>query len=476
MSECVVEGPFRHLPIETVDLYTRSMAETGHTPRRRRRWRWLFIAGIVVLAGWYAFTWRGILIFGLRDDYRRALPYQVVPAGLTSLRAEACGQCHQAIYEEWKSSMHAHAYVDPFFQAYWRKDQHIWVCLNCHSPLENQQPLLIKALKHDDPEQPITEPNPNYDADYQGEGISCAACHVRDGVILGPFEDSVAPHPTRYDPRFRSTQICYTCHQVQSGALQFYNGGPCATFFEFEGGPYAKRGYVCQNCHMPTVERPVANGGPVRQGRQHLWRGGHSPEMIKRALQAKLIPPVTEIRPGEEARFRLHLTNGGAGHSIPTGDPDRYFHIELEIKDGDGRVVSRQSHTISRWIIWRPVIIEVFQNRIPPLQSRDYSIAYRMPDPSRAGKMTIHAKVSYHILTERAYQKLKDRYGLTEEVPHDFTIYEEEVPLTAYGATPVDPAPSVPEMARLSLIGTMPCGGDLIPHTIASGPHGGGVS
>ncbi|GIW55928.1 MAG: hypothetical protein KatS3mg082_2332 [Nitrospiraceae bacterium] len=72
-----------------------------------------------------------VVIFGLRSDYAQAIPYQKVPEGLDSLRAESCGTCHREIYEEWKSSIHASAYRDPFFQAYWKKDRNIWVCLNC---------------------------------------------------------------------------------------------------------------------------------------------------------------------------------------------------------------------------------------------------------------------------------------------------------------------------------------------------------
>ena len=41
---------------------------------------------------------------------------------------------------------------------------------------------------------------------------------------------------------------------------------------------------ICQSCHMPEVERPMADGGPIRQGRRHLWRSGHDPEQIKSAL------------------------------------------------------------------------------------------------------------------------------------------------------------------------------------------------
>ncbi|MEW6325247.1 MAG: multiheme c-type cytochrome [Nitrospirota bacterium] len=433
---------------------------SARASKRRRRW-WAVLAGLILLlaAWWYVEHATSILIFGLRADYRQAVPHQAVPAGLTSLRAESCGECHREIYEEWKSSMHAQAFVDPFFQAYWRKDKHIWVCLNCHSPLENQQPLLIKGLRNNDVERPITEPNPHYDPEYQREGISCAGCHVRDGVILGPYEDSVAPHPTRYDPRFRKTDICYTCHQVASGPLQFYNGGPCATFFEFEEGPYAKRGYICQNCHMPEVERPVAVGGPVRQGRRHLWRGGHDPEMIKRALQAELIPPAAPVPPGETATFRLRVTNGGAGHAIPTGDPDRFFRIELELRGADGRVIKRTARTISRWIIWRPVIIEVYENRIRPLESREYALAARMPEPANADGMTIHAKVSYHILTERAYKRLQTKYGLTEEVPHVFTIYDAALPLDEHRPQAATASASTAQAAAQS-----PCQSDGMAH------------
>ncbi|MFO0767868.1 MAG: multiheme c-type cytochrome [Nitrospiraceae bacterium] len=89
------------------------------------RWtKWLI--GPVVLAGavyvYYTET-KPVVIFGLRSDYAHAIPFQKVPEGLTSLKAESCGSCHREIYEEWKSSIHAHAYEDPFFQAYLTKDK-----------------------------------------------------------------------------------------------------------------------------------------------------------------------------------------------------------------------------------------------------------------------------------------------------------------------------------------------------------------
>jgi hypothetical protein len=397
-------------------------------------------AGSVVLAAILLyFVYQSVhsrIIFGIRADFSKAVPYDKPVPGIPGIRAEQCGSCHQAIYEEWKTSYHSKAYADPFFQAYWNKDEHIWICLNCHSPMQPQQPWLIKGLIDGKVYKPVKVENPHYDPEFQQEGITCASCHVRDGVIEGPFEDARAPHPTRYSPRFRSTDICYTCHQVPSGPFQFYNGGPCSTFPEFEAGPYYKRGMICQDCHMPSIERSVAVGGPVRMGRQHLWRGGHFPEMIKHAVTAELIPEQHSLQPGDVAHFTLRLTNSGAGHKIPTGDPDRYFTISFEMLDANGEILKRQENTMRRWIVWWPVIVEVYENRLTPLSSRDYQFQYRLPqNPER---LKLRASVKYHIMTEGQYKRLQKKYGLSVEVPHVFTIFEQELrmndpnPVTAF--------------------------------------------
>lgn len=384
------------------------------------------LAGLVYL---YYTEVKPVVIFGLRADYARAIPYQEVPKGLDSLTAESCGACHREIYEEWKSSIHAHAYDDPFFQAYWRKDRNIWVCLNCHTPLENQQPTLIKEIPRGRVEKAVQEPNPRYDAAYQHEAITCAACHVRDGVVLGPFDDSVAPHPTRFDPSFRTTQVCYRCHNVVSGPAQFYNVGPCGTYAEYEGKFFMQeRGLICQSCHMPEVERPVAEGGPIRQGRRHLWRGGHDPDMVRRAVAVQVEADPPSPVPGKPVRFTLTLINAGAGHKIPTGDPDRHFTIEFLVKDPQGQVVTRRADTMGRWILWQPVVLEVYDNRLLPLASRAYTFDYRLPE--RMAGFTLTARVKYHILTDGQHEMLVARYGLTGDDPYAFTIYERDFPLS----------------------------------------------
>ena len=393
---------------------------------------WKLAIGVTVLLGatyLYYTEVKPVVIFGLRSDYAHAIPYQKIPEGLTSLSAESCGECHGEIYEEWKTSIHAHAYEDPFFQAYWKKDGNIWVCLNCHAPLENQQPTLIKEIPRGRVEKAIQEPNPRYDPEYQKESVTCAVCHVRDGVIYGPFEDSVAPHPTKFDPNFRTAQPCFRCHNVVSGPAQFYNVGPCGTYAEYEGKYFMQeRGFICQSCHMPEIDRPVAVNGPIRRGRQHLWRGGHDPGMIQRAVAVQVKADAPSPKPGDRLGITLTLINAGAGHKIPTGDPDRHFTVEFSVVDRQGNVLDRQSSTMGRWILWQPAIVELYDNRLLPLASRDYQYTYRIP--AQPEELILKTRVQYHILTDGQHEMLRGKYGLRGDDPYRFVIYEREFPLS----------------------------------------------
>ena len=288
--------------------------------------------------------------------------------------------------------------------------------------------MLIQDIPDNRVERAIQIPNHRYDEDFEREGVTCAVCHVRDGVIHGPFGDSVAPHPTKFDPAFRTTEICHRCHSVVSGPFQFYNVGPCGTYAEYEGEFFMKeKGLICQSCHMPEITRPVAKGGPIRHGRRHLWRGGHDPDMIKRAMAVQVIADPPKPEPGERVDFSLTLINAGAGHKIPTGDPDRHFSVEFYVRDGQGNVIAEQIETMGRWILWQPVIWEVYDNRLLPLASRDYRFSYALPQDATDWK--VHMRIRYHILTDGQHEMLRESYGLTEDDPYVFTVYEREYPL-----------------------------------------------
>ncbi len=151
----------------------------------------------------------------LDKPWQLAIPFQETPEGLDSIRASYCGGCHAAIYAEWKATTHAVALQDPQFQAEWKKDGELWLCINCHTPLENQLERIVTGLKNGDVHQPVTKANPRFDAQLRDESITCAACHVRDGFVLGPGIGVDAPHPVKRRERSDAQRLCEQCHNVQ---------------------------------------------------------------------------------------------------------------------------------------------------------------------------------------------------------------------------------------------------------------------
>jgi hypothetical protein len=210
-----------------------------------------------------------------------------------------------------------------------------------------------------------------------------------------------------------------------------------------------ERGFICQSCHMPEIDRPVAVNSPIRRGRKHLWRGGHDPEMVKSAVAIKVTahPPVP--KPGDDLMVTLTLVNAGAGHKLPTGDPDRHFTVEFMVMDQDNKVLKEQSDTMGRWIMWQPAIIELYDNRLLPLASRDYTFIYRVP--KGLSGLKLQARVRYHIQSEKQHQMLIKKFGLTASDPYNFTVYERSVPLAGDIAKQFDEvAPPASQMACLA--------------------------
>jgi len=375
----------------------------------------LLIIALIAIALAYA-SFRKSLIYDLGQTTAVGVPYQEIPAGLTSLKAAECGACHQEIYAEWRTTMHAAAYTDPFFQAYWQKDEYEWSCLTCHTPLENQLKKRIVEFKGGDFYQPKFADNSRFDAELQQEGITCAACHVRDGVVYGPYpaEQLNAPHPVGFDERFLSESLCLDCHEVPAKPFSFLRSGICGTGGEWVDGPYIKQGYRCQTCHMPEVTRPLMAGKKAHKGGRHLWRGGNSPEQVAKAL--------TITAKHQDGTINVDITNSGAGHNFPTGDPDREVFITARLINKEGAVLQTKELHIRRIIIWKPIMIELSDNRIKPLETR--TLSFKIPSRLNDQSLTVEVEGIYQILSARAREKLETHYGLKDYPPIRYTFVE----------------------------------------------------
>ncbi len=343
-------------------------------------------------------------IYKLSDKTAQFIAQQAIPEGLVSLKAKDCGVCHSEIYQEWQTSLHAEAFTDPFFTAYMKKDKGDPTCLVCHTPLLNQSPFILSSASGNYNDlHSIT--NPNFDPELQQEGVTCAACHIKDGVIYGPYKKRQlnAPHPVAYDDKFLQKSLCRQCHEVPSKDFSLMNEGVCSTGMESNSGLWAARGFICQDCHMPPVNRPLMAGYPAREGRKHLWPGGYSIQQLQKVFSFKASK--------EKDQLTIRITNSGAGHKAPTGDPDRFITMDFFWTDNNNQQTLLDSIEFKRQIVWQPVMFVLSDNRLAPGENTELT----MTIPSKQG--TLSVTVTYNVMTESSLKRLKEQFELQNKKP-----------------------------------------------------------
>ncbi len=249
-----------------------------------------------------------------------------------SLEPSACGTCHQRQWEDWKTSLHAHAMgpgiIGQLVDVSPTDTSSLRDCTRCHAPLAEQEASLIKQLrgkKHTDA--------------LHGQGLVCAACHVRNNVRYGPPPTTSKPGNERPHngfvsaPAFEDGRFCAACHQFDKDGYAL-NGKPLEnTYAEWQASPYARQGKQCQGCHMPE--------------RRHLWRGIHDAEMTRSGI---MISPTAPVLRDGKLSARLAISNSGTGHNFPTYVTPRVsaqiYQVSTDNKPIEGtlreKVIARQ--------------------------------------------------------------------------------------------------------------------------------------
>lgn len=432
--------------------------------------RIIIVTIAIVLIGFL--TWRFIRpmnIFVVDDRFAWPVDTSQTPRLLGGLSAGECAACHQDFYKEWQTTIHSRAWTDPYFQTDWQFEDAQHTCRLCHTPLDRQQPHKVLGYRDTDKWDPITEDNPDFDPKLQHEGVTCAACHYRNGKIVGVFDDTNAPHPVQIlkDPN----QVCVRCHIVEGERWDtFYRFPPCGTVAEIESTlatapnrqdlenlvklmaeknidtesgtddtfsipeqrviSKGKTGEVtasntrtlgCVQCHMPLLKRPLVEGGIVRNTRQHLWRGGHDPAMVRKALTVEF---VEKKRPAEDKRlFQLTLANTGAAHYVPTGTPDRHLTVHLRLLDEQDSVLDEKHYKLIRTVMWRPFIVDLWDTRLPRWEPRQYELEV----PRKSGAVKVEAEIRYHLLAESR----RNRIGYDNKAPIDYEVFRKQILLRA---------------------------------------------
>jgi hypothetical protein len=159
----------------------------------------------------------------------------------------------------------------------------------------------------------------------------------------------------------------------------------------------------CNDCHMATVDRPLAKGGPVRKDvRTHVFEGGHHLSMLKQA--ATLFAEVSG------RTLTVRVTNSGTGHKMPSDERHRSFNLYVTVRDGTGNLLVEDNELAEYRLYYRDMNFESTQ--IEPHGVREHT--YTLP-AERNG--TVEVKLVYCL---NPNQKLDKSWQVVDTLVREF--------------------------------------------------------
>lgn len=231
--------------------------------------------------------------FLLRADKVEASPARFVSA-------QECKSCHADVFAEWQGTHHQIAFTNPevrkLSEEYRREE-----CKTCHLP----RPVAVTGFL-----KPTLARLSTFD-----EGVNCLTCHLAaDGTIMASRYVPSAPCRPRRHAQYLAVDLCETCHNQHN------------TTDQWRASSWSKT-KDCNACHMPEVERKLADGSS-RQGRDHRYLGSHDLPTLKSAAV------FAAARDGAE--LVLTLRNENAGHNFPTEERSRAVDMVYRFVQQDG--------------------------------------------------------------------------------------------------------------------------------------------
>jgi hypothetical protein len=272
-----------------------------------------------------------------------------------------CGNCHEAIFDEWSQSAHASSARNPKFLHLFAGTDGVappaktWnlleehplgsgVCAKCHAPT-------------------LEAPDLGYDVRQArgtaAHGVHCDYCHKiadaptdklgvrfgRDGyplvrpapgrlLVFGSLGDAVRPgEDFAYAPFYRDSRYCASCHEGVIFGVHVYG-----TYSEWLESPARREGKQCQDCHMTPTGRlgnlAPGHGGIERDPAQlasHVMPGA-TVEMLRRCLKLNVVT----ARRGGQVEVRVELRAVDVGHRVPTGFIDRHLVLVVAARTAAG--------------------------------------------------------------------------------------------------------------------------------------------
>jgi hypothetical protein len=313
-----------------------------------------------------------------RDSGGSAEPNADMPTSppLALYPATRCAECHGKIANDWRTSAHARADASPAYTAM-RSNADGASCDRCHAPLAVAGAGSLAA----------------------NDAVGCDACHtirdvdspgrltmhLDDAVKYGPLCDAKSNyfHRVGCSPLHGTSELCSACHSLEWPTAAGDKITVQSEFEEWRASTYGASNVECQSCHMPgsRAAMAVAVGSTKRKGVSH--HGFSMAELRGRAVSMT----VTLRDAGPKLAVQIVLRNVRAGHSVPTGLPERRLLLRVEVQGGANPEGHREERAYGRILVDESGPAPFYtatrlatDSRIGPEESRDEAFELDAPD------------------------------------------------------------------------------------------------
>lgn len=273
--------------------------------------------------------------------------------------AEYCGSCHQAIYRQWRESVHANSFRAPFYM----KNVNTLIaekgiestrhCEGCHNPIA----LFSGALTT----------GSTVKRDFDADGVTCTTCHAivrlkpetglasyvmgKPAVLVDdngnavpglPTASAILSHPAWHKRAmmrdfYRTPEFCGACHKANlprelNGykwlrAFSTYDEWQQSSWSRQSPAPFYKKTETstCQTCHMPRVNDKLDDMATARDGTvaSHRWLGANTAIPAYYGYDEQLRQVMEYLRSDKLHIDIFALEQGGTASASPGAGPLR---------------------------------------------------------------------------------------------------------------------------------------------------------
>ena len=322
-----------------------------------------------------------------------------LPEGLANPTAQGCAACHSDIVASWSQSAHALAWQGERFAQAVRDASQPEECQACHLPFAAQHPLRVVHRAEGAQDAPQHAANPDWNPSLHREGVTCAACHLREGHVIGPRADAAPPHPVAVSEELASPALCAACHQLSwpDAELAWYD-----TYGEWYRSPYREAGVRCQDCHM------APRAGLASTGRFAAHAGHAMAVDPSRAISILLELDSPVITRGAPYYLRIRLQSTGTGHAFPTGHPGKTYTVRAVVVDAQGAPLHEPfEHALVRQVQEEPPFALVEDSRLQArgelILEHEATIAVKKPSGPAVLRVSISDERQEQPLIERSF-------------------------------------------------------------------------